>query len=159
MPLGSSPQGVSVSQPPAVLGRAPDLWVPINRVRLILLKVSQPLGTLMFMARILFFLFSLLTSTLRSRLSLQLEIAALRHQLSTYRLKGQIPRITLPDRLLWSILAKLWSQWRGALFFVQPRTVTVWQRKRFRDYWCVFRRNSATDSGVNRPPNPVESGH
>ncbi len=87
------------------------------------------------MARVLCFLFSLLTSTLRSRLSLQLEIAALRHQLSTYQLKGERPRIAPPDRLLWSVLAKLWSQWRGALFFVQPRTVTVWQRKRFRDYW------------------------
>ncbi len=89
----------------------------------------------MSMARVLCFLFSLLTSTLRSRLSLQLEIAALRHQLSAYRLKGQRPRIAPPDRLLWSLLAKLWSQWRGALFFVQPRTVTLWQKKRLRDYW------------------------
>ena len=108
---------------------------PDKPCQLILLKVSPLLGTLMFMARVLFFLFSLLTSTLRSRLSLQLEIAALRHQLSTYRLKGQRPRITPSDRLLWSILAKLWSQWRGALLFVQPRTVTLWQQKRFRDYW------------------------
>ena len=38
----------------------------------------------MFMVRILCFLFSLLTSTFRSRLSLHLEIAALRHQLSSY---------------------------------------------------------------------------
>jgi hypothetical protein len=58
------------------------------------------------MARVLCFLFSLLTSTLRSRLSLQLEIAALRHQLSTYRLQGQ-----------------------------QPRIVALWQKKRFRYYW------------------------
>ncbi len=87
------------------------------------------------MARVLCFVFSLLTSTLRSRLSLQLEIAALRHQLSAYRLKGQRPRIAPPDRLLWSVLAKLWSQWRTVLFFVQLRTVTLWQQKRFRDHW------------------------
>jgi hypothetical protein len=37
----------------------------------------------MFMARVLCFLFSLLTSTLWSRLSL-LDIAALRHQLSAF---------------------------------------------------------------------------
>ncbi len=39
------------------------------------------------------------------------------------------------DRLLWSNLAKVWSQWREALYFVQPRTVALWQQKRFRDYW------------------------
>ncbi len=89
----------------------------------------------MFMARVLCFLSSLLTTTFRSRLSLQLEIAALRHQLSAYRLKGQRPRIGPADRLLWSAIARLWSQWRRALFFVQPRTVTRWQQKRFRDYW------------------------
>jgi len=89
----------------------------------------------MFMARVLCFLFSLLTSTLRSRLSLQLEIAALRHQLSAFRLKGQRPRLAPPDRLLWSLLATLWSRWREALFFVQPRTVTLWQKRRFREYW------------------------
>ena len=87
------------------------------------------------MARVLHFLLSLLTSTLRSRLSLQLEIAALRHQLSVYRSTGKRPRIAPADRVLWSVLAKLWSQWRGALFLVQPRTVTAWQRTRFRDYW------------------------
>ncbi len=83
---------------------------PDKPCQLILLKDSQPLGTLMLMARIFWFLFSLLTSTFRSRLSLQLEIAALRHQLSAYRLNGQRPRIAPPDRLLWSVIAKLWSQ-------------------------------------------------
>ena len=87
------------------------------------------------MARLLHFLVSLLTASLRSRLSLQLENAALHHQLSAYRLKGQRPRITPADRLLWSVLATWWSPWRRALFFVQPRTVTLWQQKRFRDDW------------------------
>ena len=88
------------------------------------MNIPPRLGTLLFMARVLRFVFSLLTSTLRPRLSLQLEIAALRHQLFAYRLKGQRPRIAPPDRLLWSLLATLWS--RGALFFVQPRQVTLW---------------------------------
>ncbi len=43
--------------------------------------------------------------------------------------------IASTDRMLWSILAPLWRGWRGALFFVQPRAVILWQRKRFRDYW------------------------
>jgi hypothetical protein len=89
----------------------------------------------MFMARVLWFLLALLTPSLRSRLSLQLEIAALRHQLAAYRLKKEKPRISPADRLLWSLVAKFCSPWRTALFFVQPRTVTRWQQKRFRDYW------------------------
>ena len=68
---------------------------PDNLCRLILLQVLQSLGTLISMAHILYFLFSVLTSTFQSWLSLQLEIAALRHQLSASRLKGQRPRITV----------------------------------------------------------------
>ncbi len=87
------------------------------------------------MTHILNFVLSFLTFTIRSRLSLQLEVAALRHQLSVYRLQGQRPRIASSDRLIWSALAKFWSRWRNALFFVQPRTVALWQKRRFRDYW------------------------
>lgn len=93
------------------------------------------LGTLVRMTCILRFLSSFLTSTLRSRLSLQLEIAALRHQLTAYQFQRQRPCIKPSDRLLWSLLAKFWSGWRKVLFFVQPRTVALWQQKRFRDYW------------------------
>ena len=32
-------------------------------------------------------------------------------------------------------MAKFWSGWRTALYLAQPRTVTTWQKKRFRDYW------------------------
>ncbi len=99
------------------------------------------------MARVLCFLFSLLVSTYRPRLSPQLEIAALRHQLSAYRLIGQGPRIAPPDRLLCSVIAKLWSRWRRTLFFVQPRAVTLWQQKRFRDHWRVL-------SQDGHPPRP-----
>ncbi len=77
------------------------------------------------MVHLLRFLVSLFTSSLRSRLSLQLEVAALRHQLSVYQFEQRRPRIAPADRLLWSILARLWSDWRRALFFVQPRTVTL----------------------------------
>jgi len=82
-----------------------------------------------------FFVINFLMGALRSRLSLQLEIAALRHQLSLYQRAQRRPAISSSDRLLWSILARLWRSWRGALFIVQPRTVILWQRKRFRDYW------------------------
>ena len=77
------------------------------------------------MVRLLHFLVSLFTSSLRTRLSLQLEVAALRHQLALYQLERRRPRIAPADRLLWSLVARLWSNWRRALFFVQPRTVRL----------------------------------
>lgn len=87
------------------------------------------------MAKLIRFLVALLGTTVRTRLSLQLEVAALRHQLSLYKRARQRPRITPADRLLWSVLARLWADWRSALHAVQPRTVVAWQQKRFRDYW------------------------
>ncbi len=87
------------------------------------------------MTHLIQFLFSLIASSARTRLSLQLEVAALRHQLSVYRAERRKPRISSSDRLLWSLVSKWWSGWRKALYFVQPRTVVSWQKQRFRDYW------------------------
>lgn len=49
-------------------------------------------------------------------------------------------------------MSKLWSGWRDALFFVQPRTVTEWQKKRFREYWRTLIRSA----GRGRPRIPPE---
>ncbi len=90
------------------------------------------------MIRLLRFLSTLFTVTLRTRLSLQIEVATLRHQLSVYQAERRKPRISSADRLLWSLVSQCWADWRKALFFVQPRTVLEWQKKRFRDYWRVL---------------------
>ena len=87
------------------------------------------------MIRLIHFALTLVTTSVRSRLSLQAENAALRNQLSLNRKSGKKPRIQPADRLLWCLLAKFWADWRAALYVVQPRTVTTWQRKRFRDHW------------------------
>jgi len=87
------------------------------------------------MIRWLHFLATFISGIFRSRACLQLEVAALRHQLALYKERGLRPRIRPADRLLWAWVSRLWSQWRRALYFVQPRTVLEWQRKRFRDYW------------------------
>ena len=55
--------------------------------------------------------------------------------LAVYQREGVRPSIAPADRLLWAVISRLWSAWRTALYFVQPRTVTDWQKKRFRDYW------------------------
>ena len=87
------------------------------------------------MARLFQFILMLVTTSVRSRLSLQAENAALRNQLFLYRKSGQRPRIKPAARLLWCFIAKFWARWRTALYFVQPRIVTTWQKKRYRDYW------------------------
>jgi hypothetical protein len=87
------------------------------------------------MVRLIQFILTLMTTFVRSRLSLQAENAALRNQLLLYRKSGQRPRIRPADRLLWCCIAKCWKGWRKVLYFVQPRTVINWQKKRFRDYW------------------------
>lgn len=74
-----------------------------------------------------------LGTILRCRLSLQLEVVALRHQLSVYeRSRRRLP-IELSDRILWSWLARLWPSWRQHLHFVRPPTVLEWQKRRFRE--------------------------
>ena len=77
----------------------------------------------------------LFRDSLRSRLSMQMEILALRHQLAIYQRTERRPRIRPADRLLWSWLSRIWSRWRDALVFVQPETVLAWRRRRFRDHW------------------------
>ncbi|MCZ6873446.1 MAG: integrase, partial [bacterium] len=80
-------------------------------------------------------LLTFLTTLLRSRLAMQLEIVALRHQLALYQQSVSRPLIQPWDRLFWSCLSRLWPGWQTALKFVQPRTVIAWRKKRFRDHW------------------------
>jgi len=76
----------------------------------------------------------------QSRMSLQVEIAALRHQLTVYKRSVRRPRVRPSDRILWAWLARYWDRWREALVFVQPATVLAWQRKRFRAHWTRLSR-------------------
>jgi putative transposase len=87
---------------------------------------------------------SLLASTttwFRSRLSMQMELIALRHQIAVYKQSISRPKLRPTDRLLWVWLSRLWSGWQQALAFVQPRTVLAWQKKRFRDHWRRLSQN------------------
>jgi hypothetical protein len=70
-----------------------------------------------------------------SRLSLQLQIVALRHHLMVHQRSVSRPRLHPFDRIFWSWLSRHWSRWREVLFVVKPATVIAWQRKRFRDHW------------------------
>jgi len=84
-----------------------------------------------------------LVSVLRSRVSLHLEVLALRHQLAVLYSGGRRPRLKPADRLLWVWLSQAWSGWQDALVFVKPSTVISWQRKRFRDHWTRLSRRGS----------------
>ena len=76
-----------------------------------------------------------LLSAFRSRESLILENAALRHQVSVLQRNSSRPALRWRDRAFWDVLSCLWPNWRRSLFIVQPDTVVGWHRKGFRFYW------------------------
>ena len=88
-------------------------------------------------------LFAVICTAARSRLSLQLEVVALRHQLNVYQRSVKRPRIQPGDRIIWCWLSRHWSRWRSALQFVQPLTVIAWQRRRFREHWARLSRHGS----------------
>ena len=62
-------------------------------------------------------LLAYMSALFRSRLALQLEIVALRHQLNVYQRTTKRPWIRPGDRIFWSWLSRHWSGWRGLLVF------------------------------------------
>jgi putative transposase len=79
--------------------------------------------------------FQILLSAFKSRESLILENAALRHQIEVLQRNCSRPTLRWRDRAFWDVLSCLWPNWRGSLFIVQPETVVGWHRKGFRFYW------------------------
>ena len=88
------------------------------------------------MITILSALVSLLSFRVRRRASLELELVALRHQVTVLRRQrpGQL-RLFSTDRLLWVWLYRVWPQVLNAMVLVKPATVVQWHRKGFRLYW------------------------
>ena len=76
-----------------------------------------------------------ITSIFKSRTALCVENLVLRHQLCVFQRSVKRAKVKTSDRILWSILAKIWSDWKGALVFVKPDTVIRWQRRRFIEHW------------------------
>jgi putative transposase len=75
-------------------------------------------------------------ASLRTRVDLQLEIVALRHQVGVLeRTRPTRGRLTECDRLFWVVLTHFWAGWRTTLMIVQPATVIAWHRRAFRCFW------------------------
>src|SRR6185295_19246973 len=93
-----------------------------------------------------------LRSLLRSRVTLHLEILALRHQLQVLeRSRRPRLRLTAADRLLWVWFSRIWTEWRTTLVLVKPETVVDWHRRGFRLFWTWKSRHR-----TGRPPVPAD---
>src|SRR5437870_6428934 len=89
------------------------------------------------MCNLIFFLFGSFRSLFQSRLRLQAEVIALRHQVTVLRRSQTGPvRLLASNRVFWVWLSRLWSGWRSALAIVKPETVISWHRRGFGLYWA-----------------------
>jgi hypothetical protein len=87
-----------------------------------------------------------------SRVALQLEILALRHQLQVLqRTRLRRVRLAKTDRCLWALLSRIWTGWQMALVIVKPETVIAWHRRGFRLWWTWKSRHR-----IGRPAVPAD---
>lgn len=77
-----------------------------------------------------------LTFRFRRRVSLELEIIALRHQLAVLRrTKKEPPLITPADRFIWSWLYRVYPRAIQWVRIAKPETIIKWHRRGFLFYW------------------------
>src|SRR5580700_5134165 len=100
--------------------------------------------------RLLFLFFA---RSFRSRRDLLLENLALRQQLAVLARRHPQPRFSVPDRVFWIALRRLWAGWRKALMLIQPDTVVRWHRTAFKLYWNWLVRGRVR---VGRKPTSLE---
>ena len=93
-------------------------------------------------------LLQIIASVFKTRLALQMENFVLRHQLCVLHRSVKRPKVRPADRVLWTLLARHWPEWKDALLFVKPDTVIRWQRKRFKAHWARLSRRKKP----GRPP-------
>jgi hypothetical protein len=81
-------------------------------------------------------LVSVLSFRFRGRASLELELIALRHQVTVLRRqRPSRPKLFRADRLLWVWLYRFWPRALHIMVLVKPATVIQWHRKGFQLYW------------------------
>ena len=114
-------------------GAAPDLnLLSLPGTRYLLWSLELPAETDTVRGSMTALLVALLApfrSSVRSRLELEAEIFALRHQLAV--LQRQAPSRPRLDRVVWVLLSRLWPNRRRAVQIVTPDTVVRWHRRGF----------------------------
>jgi hypothetical protein len=93
-------------------------------------RFSQAGRTVTLMVAILSAIVSIFEFRVRSRAPLELELIALRHQVTVLRRQhpGR-PQLSSLDRVLWVWLYRVWPQVIDAMVLVKPTTVVQWHRK------------------------------
>lgn len=91
---------------------------------------------------------SALHSCLKSRIALQAENLALRHEIGVLQRGCKKPHLHSADRFFWVWLSRLWADWASALAIVKPETVIAWHRKGFRLYWTWKSRQTRVGRGL-----------
>src|ERR1700730_1444877 len=92
---------------------------------------------------------------LRDRRGLMLENLTLRQQLAVLKRKHPRPRLGPLDKLFWVLVRRLWSQWKEALFLVQPEAVVRWHRAGFKLYWAMLCKVRKRVGGGRRISKPI----
>ena len=105
------------------------------------------------MLEILFSFLSSFRVYFRTHADIQLEVLALRHQVTVLQRTNPKPKLRPADRRLWVWLSRSWSRWRSALVIVKPATVVEWHRHGFRWYWTWKVRHGRS----GRPRVPKET--
>ena len=127
-----------------------------------------------FLINIFIELFGILSTLLytgfKTSLKKDIEILALRSQLSLFKQQIDNKKIhkvkTTPAfRLLWIFISKYFDNWKSILIVVKPETVVKWHRKAFKLYWkrkskhgrpCVSRQTIALIKRIHKE-NPFLS--
>src|SRR5258708_5769893 len=112
------------------------------------------------MIGLLCFALAVLASPFKSKLRLEAENAALRHQLIVLmrRLHGRV-RLTNNDRWFFIQLYRLFPSILQVLTIIRPETLAGWHRAGFRCYWGLRSRSRASPSTwSNGGGGPVREG-
>ena len=71
----------------------------------------------------------------KTKIQLLLEIAMLAKQLEIYQRTDPKLKIKRTDRVIFSLIKDLLSNWKERIFIVKPETVIKWHRTAFKFYW------------------------
>ena len=81
------------------------------------------------------FLLLFLRKIVSTKAQLQLEVIFLTKQLEIYKRTDPKLIIKRTDRMFFSLMKELLSNWRERIFIVKPETVIKWHRTAFRIHW------------------------
>ena len=104
------------------------------------------------MTSVVLSLFYSLRFIVGSRVSLHLEIIALRHQIAVVN-RSRRPRLrfTGADRIFWARLSQAWGGWPSTVHMVKPEIIVTWHHRGFRLFWTWKSRHR-----IGRPVVPYE---